>query len=50
MKLLHYTSFAGKLTKLSAEECDCVGHLTATDIKSNHVPVFVLLASNDLTK
>ena len=50
MKLLQCTSFAGKLTKLSAEECDCVEHLTATDIKSNHVLVFVLLASSDLAK
>jgi hypothetical protein len=36
--------------KQSAEECDCVAHLTATDIKNNHVPVFVLLASSDLAK
>lgn len=47
MKLLQCTSFAGKLTKLSAEECDCVEHLTATD-RNNHVPVFVLLAPSDL--
>jgi hypothetical protein len=52
MKLLvlHCTSFAGKLAKLNAEECDCTEHLTATDIKNNHVPVFVLLASSDLAK
>ena len=40
MKLLQCTSFAGKLNKLSAEECYCVEHLTAADIKNNYVPVF----------
>jgi len=50
MKLLHFTSFAGKLTKINAEECDCAEHLTATGIKNNHVPVFVLLASSGLAK
>jgi hypothetical protein len=50
MKLLQCTSFAGKLAKLSAEDCGYVEHLTATDIKNNHVPVFVFLTSSDLAK
>jgi hypothetical protein len=42
--------FCRKVTKPSAEECDCVEHLTAIDIKNNYVPVFVLLESSDLAQ